>query len=660
MRRIATQGAGLAVFGVLFWATPALADFTATHSAGVGGGDGSVTMVGDSDGDFLDIRLAPTGDKLAHNRLGLGDANFASQFDFDTTHAGEQILSNSALSSLAINAGAGSDQFHPFADSALVPNVTFVGGADGDLVQTHNESSNPQTITLNGGLIDGIFGGHLTHAESEVAIIATSSADADDTVTVASSPSVPTEISTGPGDDSFTLANNTNLGNQVFAGPGTDTLNYSAWSAPVTTDLAQAAAFEATLTGDQQNPPVVTAATGSGLVTFPDMSSNQFNYSIDVTGLTAAQITDSHIHAGAPGVNGNIIFPIGAGSTWSQPATPRTFVPGNNDPDITEPSLRDGNTYFNIHTTAHPNGEIRGRIQVSPEFGYSGAATGFGANGAFMVENVIGGSGNDTLTANPLVNRLEGRGGNDTLNAVDGEADALLDCGAGTNDVLNRDPGGLDADGVVSDCETVNPPLAPALSRTDPASGANDNTPLIKGSGPAGSTIDLYANNNCSGNPAVNDAPVASLAGAGIEAGVADNSTTQFSATATTGGSSACSNSLSYTEVTPAPGGGGGDGSGGSDGDGAVVPTPTVDTKAPETSVRNAKVKGEKVILRFGSDETGSSFKCKLDKKGFKPCVSPKTYKNLDEGKHKFLVIATDPAGNSDPSAAKTKFEIEE
>ena len=65
------------------------------------------------------------------------------------------------------------------------------------------------------------------------------------------------------------------------------------------------------------------------------------------------------------------------------------------------------------------------------------------------------------------------------------------------------------------------------------------------------------------------------------------------------------------------------------------------------------------MTLRFTSDEQGSTFECKLDKGKYKPCESPKTYKTkkLDEGKHKFFVIATDAAGNAGV-AAKAKFAI--
>jgi hypothetical protein len=103
----------------------------------------------------------------------------------------------------------------------------------------------------------------------------------------------------------------------------------------------------------------------------------------------------------------------------------------------------------------------------------------------------------------------------------------------------------------------------------------------------------------------------------------------------------------------PPPGDGGGD-----DDD--------VDTRDPKTSIKKhpkKTVKADdnrvKVKFRFESDEPGSSFECKLDKGKWKPCESPKKYK-VDDGKHTFKVRATDAADNTDSTAAKWKWEVEE
>jgi hypothetical protein len=96
---------------------------------------------------------------------------------------------------------------------------------------------------------------------------------------------------------------------------------------------------------------------------------------------------------------------------------------------------------------------------------------------------------------------------------------------------------------------------APTLVGTTPASPANDNNPKVRasiGSVDVTTTIDVFTNATCSGSPAVNDVPAGDLIGSGIPVTVADNSTTTFSVSASLGGhTSHCSNSISYTEVTP-------------------------------------------------------------------------------------------------------------
>ena len=85
------------------------------------------------------------------------------------------------------------------------------------------------------------------------------------------------------------------------------------------------------------------------------------------------------------------------------------------------------------------------------------------------------------------------------------------------------------------------------------------------------------------------------------------------------------------------------------------------DRTAPETTITKGapkKTKKHTVKFKFKSSEPGSSFECKLDKKKFKPCKSPKKLKRLKKGKHKFKVRAIDPAGNTDPSPAKDKFKV--
>ncbi|HVY96118.1 MAG TPA: S8 family serine peptidase [Solirubrobacterales bacterium] len=110
--------------------------------------------------------------------------------------------------------------------------------------------------------------------------------------------------------------------------------------------------------------------------------------------------------------------------------------------------------------------------------------------------------------------------------------------------------GRLDVSGALDVLEAA--PQAPTLASTEPASPANDNQPLILGSAPAGTDIDLYAGASCSG-PVVASGSAEELESPGIAVQVEDNTTTQFTATATegSGASSPCSAPIAYQELTP-------------------------------------------------------------------------------------------------------------
>lgn len=109
--------------------------------------------------------------------------------------------------------------------------------------------------------------------------------------------------------------------------------------------------------------------------------------------------------------------------------------------------------------------------------------------------------------------------------------------------------GRLDAPAALA---ALPPPAAPTLTATDPASPADENQPRILGSAEAGTTVRLYAGGSCAGAP-VASGSAAQLAAPGIAVTVADDSTGEFSATATDAGSesSACGAPISYTEDTP-------------------------------------------------------------------------------------------------------------
>jgi hypothetical protein len=86
------------------------------------------------------------------------------------------------------------------------------------------------------------------------------------------------------------------------------------------------------------------------------------------------------------------------------------------------------------------------------------------------------------------------------------------------------------------------------------------------------------------------------------------------------------------------------------------------DKDPPETTIDKGPKKAtssSRATIKFSSDESGSTFECKLDKKPFKPCSSPARFKNLKPGRHKVSVRATDKAGNVDQTPAVTRWKVE-
>ena len=89
------------------------------------------------------------------------------------------------------------------------------------------------------------------------------------------------------------------------------------------------------------------------------------------------------------------------------------------------------------------------------------------------------------------------------------------------------------------------------------------------------------------------------------------------------------------------------------------------DTTPPNTSITKLRVNSAKhkaTVTFTGTDPAPSSlpldFTCKIDKKPYGACSSPKTYRHLKVGKHKLRVKARDAAGNVDLTPAVKGFRI--
>ncbi len=107
------------------------------------------------------------------------------------------------------------------------------------------------------------------------------------------------------------------------------------------------------LSGDQEVPPVTTRASGSGTIVIDaDKSVSGGVTTTDIQG------TAAHIHVGKPGTNGPVAVPLTKkGDTgWS-------VAPGAKLTDAQYQSYKAGDLYVNVHSAAHPDGEIRGQLK---------------------------------------------------------------------------------------------------------------------------------------------------------------------------------------------------------------------------------------------------------------------------------------------------------
>ncbi|MGH9338388.1 MAG: CHRD domain-containing protein [Acidobacteriota bacterium] len=138
--------------------------------------------------------------------------------------------------------------------------------------------------------------------------------------------------------------------------------------------------FNFLLRGSEEVPPVFTTAGGFCAATL-----NAAETELDLRCFQNVEnVTAAHIHNAAPGVAGGVIFPLDQTvnpieATWQIPAEHVT-------------NLKEGNLYVNVHSTAHPGGEIRGQIgnfETTVEFplqpGEENPATASDASGLCVV-----------------------------------------------------------------------------------------------------------------------------------------------------------------------------------------------------------------------------------------------------------------------------------
>ena len=137
--------------------------------------------------------------------------------------------------------------------------------------------------------------------------------------------------------------------------------------------------FTASLTGSEEVPAVVTDTTGKAEIL---LNADETKLEFELSVRKGVRVTQSHIHCAPKGVNGPIVVFLAGfhnrgwdvNGRWVENATATDAnvmpppagstcpVPINNLRDLAA-AIRQGNTYVNVHTVAHPGGEIRGQLR---------------------------------------------------------------------------------------------------------------------------------------------------------------------------------------------------------------------------------------------------------------------------------------------------------
>lgn len=120
---------------------------------------------------------------------------------------------------------------------------------------------------------------------------------------------------------------------------------------------AETLKISAELNGGSETPPNDSKGTGNLTGTY-DPSSKKLTWDVTYSGLTGPA-TVAHFHAPAP---------VGKPAGVEIPITGNVSSPIKGEATLTEAqakNLTDGLTYFNVHTSKNPKGELRGQVAVA-------------------------------------------------------------------------------------------------------------------------------------------------------------------------------------------------------------------------------------------------------------------------------------------------------
>jgi hypothetical protein len=172
-----------------------------------------------------------------------------------------------------------------------------------------------------------------------------------------------------------------------FATPAAVTATATAGLPSSSSSSSSEKEFSARLTGDKEVPPVDTDTTGRIRLT-ANSQQDALDYQLSVSNLNGVA-TGAHIHTGSTGTNGPVVANLNIRGTFAG-ASASASAGGSDGSAMTSTStggtitsadlkgplagkqvsdliqlIEDGKAYVNVHTTQHPNGEIRGQLTSS-------------------------------------------------------------------------------------------------------------------------------------------------------------------------------------------------------------------------------------------------------------------------------------------------------
>jgi hypothetical protein len=152
--------------------------------------------------------------------------------------------------------------------------------------------------------------------------------------------------------------------------------------------------YKAALSGQNEVPAVETSATGEAEFTVP--ANDTMKFRVNVTGISNASA--AHIHMGKAGANGDVIVDLLNAPESKDKDTAYGMIfrgnlsdsslkgamQGKTLDDLTA-AMESGDTYVNVHTTEHPDGEIRGQLSNTDKEEQSGSSNSTGSSNSSEV-----------------------------------------------------------------------------------------------------------------------------------------------------------------------------------------------------------------------------------------------------------------------------------